>query len=63
MQNNEFKVGDLVIVDKCIDDPVAEVYLNDHATIIDMRPPHIKLQFLNGDIHTVLIDNIRKQSN
>jgi len=63
MQNNEFKVGDLVIVDKCIDDPVAEVYLNDHATIIEMRPPYAKIQFLNNDIHTVLITNLRKQSN
>ena len=63
MYNDEFKIGDMVIVDKCINDPVAEVYLNDHATIIEIRSPYIKLKFLNGDIYTVLIDNIRKQSN
>ena len=61
--NNELMIGDTVIVETCINDPVAEEYLNDHATILELRPPYAKIQFLNNDIHTVLITNLRKHSN
>ena len=63
MNNNNFKIGDLVIIYNAINDPVAEEYLNDHGTILEIHPPYVKLQFLNGEIHNVLLKNIKEHFN
>ena len=42
------------------DDPVAEEYSNCHAKILKFYPPFVEVEFLNTDIHRVLIKNIKK---
>lgn len=58
--NDDFEIGDYVIVNSCIDDPVAEECLNDHAVIQELHIPYAKVQFLNGNIYNILIKNLKK---
>lgn len=59
---HDLMVGDLVLINEDIDhdDPVALEYENKHAYIKAFIPPYAEVEFLNGDIHRVMIKNIRK---
>lgn len=62
MDFNDFMIGDLVLINEDVDhdDPVAQEYANKHAYIKSFFPPYVEVEFLNGDIHKVMIKNIRK---
>lgn len=59
---NDYMVGDMVFIKGDIDhdDPVANEYINKHATIKSYYPPWVEVEFLNGDVHRVMEKNVRK---
>lgn len=61
---DRFQIGDMIIVSQDLDhdDPIAAEYLNKHATILAIHLPYVEVQFLNGDIHSVLFKNIKSAS-
>ena len=61
--NNNFKIGDSVLINNYIDTPEIEQYLNDHAIILEIWPPYVEVKFLNGETAIVLLNNIKKYPN
>ncbi len=59
--NPNLQINDLVLIlgDTEHDDPVAAEYVNDHGYVQEIKQDCVKLLFLNGEEHTVLIKNIR----